>query len=116
MRGATHLLMVRLFFLDPNKPCIKMIGDVCLSVMGFTGSCKSYASETVENGDEACMRAARHLPDAGPDAETGTRTRPVHPEYACRKAEVDGLKPIMAVYCLELNECIPNANPNESFK
>lgn len=100
MGGTTHLLMVRLFFLDPNKPCIKMIGDVCLSATGFAGSCRSYASETVENGDETCMRDARNLPDAGPDAETGTRTRPVHPEYACRKAEVEGLKPIMAVYCI----------------
>lgn len=96
--GATHLLIVRLFFLDPNRPCMKMMGDVCLSAVGFAGSCRSYARGTVEKGEAVCRTpAASKLLYPGAHAETGTRTRRVHPEDACRRADVDDARPIIAV-------------------
>jgi hypothetical protein len=105
---ATHLLMVRLFFLDPNRPCIKMMGDVCLSARGFAGSWSSYASGSVENGEDVCRPAARTLlKEAGADAEVGTRTRRTTLEQA-RRADADNARPIIfsLVYRFR-NERIP---------
>lgn len=46
---GTHLLMLRLFFFDPNSPCRNSIGDVRsgLSETGLAGSWRSYTKGTV---------------------------------------------------------------------
>jgi hypothetical protein len=74
-----------------------MMGDVCLSATGFAGSCRSYARGTVENGAEACARAASSLEDAGAEAEAGIRTRRADPKkHAREKADADdGARPII---------------------
>ncbi len=92
---ATHLLIVRLFFLDPNNPCMTMMGDVCLSTAGFAGSCKSYASGTVENGDEVRAPAVSGLMDTGAEPGVGARIRRAQPEHTCRKADADDVRPII---------------------
>lgn len=38
----SYLLMLRLFFLEPNRPCINTIGACLGSEALFGGSCKSY--------------------------------------------------------------------------
>lgn len=45
----THLLMLRLFFFDPNSPCRNKMGDVRfgLSETGLAGSWRSYTKGTV---------------------------------------------------------------------
>ena len=45
MKNA-HLLMLRLFFLDPKRPCINMIAPGALED-GFAGSWRSYAKRTL---------------------------------------------------------------------
>jgi len=40
--------MLLLFFFDPNKPCMMMMGDVWASgTVGFDGSWRSYTNDTV---------------------------------------------------------------------
>lgn len=48
-RTDTHLLMLRLFFFDPNSPCRNRMGDVRfgLSETGLAGSWRSYTRGTV---------------------------------------------------------------------
>ena len=74
-----------------------MMGDVCLSATGFAGSCKSYASETVENGDEIRAPAASGLMDTGAEPGVGARIRRAQPEHTCRKAVVDDVRPIIVL-------------------
>jgi hypothetical protein len=74
---------------------MKIMGEVCLSATGFAGSWRSYASETVENGEDVCAPAASARTDTGNDAETGTRTRRADPEHTCRKADAEDAKPII---------------------
>jgi hypothetical protein len=112
--------MVRLFFLDPNRPCIKMMGDVCLSATGFAGSCSSYASGSVESGADVCRLAAKTLlEEAGADAhaEAGTRTRRTTPEQPCRREDADNAKPIIfsLVYRMR-NERIPRKTPDANAR
>lgn len=49
LRTDTHLLMLRLFFFDPNSPCRNRMGDVRfgLSEAGLAGSWRSYTKGTV---------------------------------------------------------------------
>lgn len=49
LRTDTHLLMLRLFFFDPNSPCRNRMGDVRfgLSETGLAGSWRSYTKGTV---------------------------------------------------------------------
>ncbi len=40
--SPTYLLMLLLFFLDPNNPCIIIMGDIiALGTLGFAGECRS---------------------------------------------------------------------------
>ncbi len=71
-----------------------MTGDVFLSATGFAGSCKSYASETVENGEAVRAPAASNLVDTGAETGLGARIRRAHPEHT-RKADAEGVRPII---------------------
>lgn len=52
-----HLLMLRLFFFDPNKPCMKMMAPFLEDNVELAGSWRSYARETLET--ELYLRLCR---------------------------------------------------------
>ena len=45
--ARTHLLIERLFFFAPKRPCRNKIGEDLASETGFSGWCSSYAKSTV---------------------------------------------------------------------
>lgn len=57
LQTGTHLLMLRLFFFDPNSPCRNRMGDVRsgLSETGLAGSCRSYTRGTVVMAPEVLL-------------------------------------------------------------